>query len=118
MSLNPFNHDGYCSYCGEKEPCSCFDEVCATIKQSIYILVALEDERVMECIAIGDLETANRIEHALRKAYGGANVAMCSRQIDDIPLLIQERIMIDSVVEGVNQRIAKQKQGTPTTRDR
>ena len=95
-----------------------YEQVPSYVKPSIYVLIALEDGKVKECITVSDLETATRIENALRKTYGGANVAMCSRQIDDIPLLIHERIMIDSIVEGVNSRIVKQQQGTPTTRDR
>lgn len=118
MSLNPFNHDGYCGYCGEKEPCPCSDEVCAEVKPSIYVLIALEDERVKECIPVSSIETANKLQKKLIEIYGGANVAMCSRQVDDIPYLIERGMLIDSIVEGVNSRITKQPQGTPTTRDR
>jgi DNA-binding transcriptional regulator of glucitol operon len=52
----------------------------------VYVLVAIdEDQRVRECIVVRDMAVAGRLFDALREIWGGRNVCMASRLIDDIP---------------------------------
>lgn len=53
---------------------------------SIYVLIAVdEDGRVRECVPVSDLKTAQDLYAILREIWGGANVCMTSRKVDDIP---------------------------------
>ena len=56
---------------------------------SIYLLIAIQYEQVKECFAVTELTEANRHFETLKQIYGGANVTLASRAVDDVPLLIQ-----------------------------
>lgn len=64
-----------------------------TDNKSVRVLIALdEDARVRECIVLTDNRQADEIYHRLRSIWGGANVAMASRRVDDLPSNLQERV--------------------------
>lgn len=56
--------------------------------QSIYILVAHDNEKIKECFAVTDLDEARQHFDTLRQTWGGANVAMASRMINDVPFVV------------------------------
>jgi hypothetical protein len=54
--------------------------------QYINILIAIDDnKRVRECIVISKHDKALEIFKKLQIIWGGNNVALCCRLIDDIP---------------------------------
>jgi len=55
---------------------------------SIYLLIAIEYGQVKECFAVTELAEANRHFETLKQIYGGANVTLASRAVDDVPMLI------------------------------
>lgn len=60
---------------------------------SVRVLIALdEDARVRECVVLTDKQQADDLFQRLRSIWGGANVAMASRRIDDLPLNLHEKI--------------------------
>lgn len=60
---------------------------------NVRVLIALdEDARVRECVVLTDKKQADDLYHRLRKIWGGANVAIASRRIDEIPLNLHEKI--------------------------
>jgi hypothetical protein len=60
---------------------------------SVRVLIALdEDARVRECIVLTDDRQADELYQRLRKIWGGANVAMASRAIDQLPRNLEEKI--------------------------
>lgn len=59
---------------------------------NVRVLIALdEDGRVRECIVLTDERQAQQLYGRLRKVWGGANVAMASRLVDDVPSNLQDR---------------------------
>lgn len=63
------------------------------MSQSVLVLIALdEDARVRECIVLTDGPQANDLFKRLRKIWGGANVAMASRKVDDLPMNLREKL--------------------------
>lgn len=52
---------------------------------TVYVLIANDEEKVKECIVLEDLDDANKFFNKLKLIYGGANVAMFSRMVNDIP---------------------------------
>ena len=52
---------------------------------TVYVLIANDEEKVKECIVLEDLDDANKFFNKLKNIYGGANVAMFSRMVNDIP---------------------------------
>jgi len=60
---------------------------------SVRVLIALdEDGRLRECIVLTDTRQADELYQRLRGIWGGANVAMASRRIDDLPTNLGEKI--------------------------
>lgn len=59
-------------------------------RQSVYVLIANEGERVKECIVVSDSTIAHTLFHILKRIYGGACVAMISRAVNEVPLNIQQ----------------------------
>lgn len=57
---------------------------------AIYVLIALEDGRVVECIVVESIDTALSIYEQLKQMHGGANCYLASRKRDDAPLLIHQ----------------------------
>jgi hypothetical protein len=55
---------------------------------SLYVVIAIEDGRVKECIVVETIDIALSIYESLKKTYGGANCYLASRKRDDVPLLI------------------------------
>lgn len=56
------------------------------MNQSVRVLIALdEDARVRECIVLTDTRQADDLYQRLRSIWGGANVAMASRAVDELP---------------------------------
>lgn len=63
-----------------------------TDDKSVRVLIALdEDARVRECVVLTDKRQADELFHRLQSIWGGANVAMASRYIDDLPFNLQEK---------------------------
>ena len=61
--------------------------------ESVRVLIALdEDARVRECVVLTDHRQADELYQRLRKIWGGANVAMASRAIDQLPRNLEEKI--------------------------
>jgi hypothetical protein len=54
-------------------------------KKHVYVLVANEEEKVRKCLVVEDSEWAREIFLKLINIYGGANVCMASRFINDVP---------------------------------
>jgi len=52
---------------------------------TVYVLIANDEEKVKECIVLEDLDDANKFFNKLKTIYGGENVAMFSRMVNDIP---------------------------------
>lgn len=52
---------------------------------TVYVLIANDEEKVKECIVLEDLDDANKFFHELKIIYGGENVAMFSKMVNDIP---------------------------------
>jgi len=59
---------------------------------SVYVVVANEDDKVKECIVLKDLDSAYEIYHALQEIWGARYVALCSRAIGDIPVVVSEHM--------------------------
>lgn len=59
---------------------------------SVYVVIANEEEKVKKCIVFDDFDKAYEIFEKLKTIYGGANVALCSRKINDMPSLLQQEI--------------------------
>lgn len=68
---------------------------------TVQVLIALdEDARVRECVVLTDQRQADDLYHRLRKIWGGANVAMASRAIDELPRNLEEKMpIITSIVQ-------------------
>lgn len=64
---------------------------------SVFVLIALELERVKECIVLEDRVQAFGLFDRLKRIYGGANVTIASRQVNDVPwlLVIPEQEIVD-----------------------
>ena len=61
--------------------------------KSVRVLIALdEDGRVRECVVLTDTRQADELYQRLRKVWGGANVAMASRAVDELPDNLQEKM--------------------------
>lgn len=52
---------------------------------SVYIVIANDCERVQECIAFTGLARAMNYFDYCKAIYGGANVAICARALDEVP---------------------------------
>lgn len=63
---------------------------------SVYVLIANDGERVKECIVTSG-EPPLELYHLLQAIYGGANVSMHSRMINDIPENIQRARMVQTM---------------------
>jgi hypothetical protein len=64
-----------------------------TEMNNVKVLIALdEDARVRECVVLTDDRQADELYHRLRRIWGGANVAMASRAIDQLPRNLEEKI--------------------------
>jgi hypothetical protein len=59
-------------------------------KRCIYVVIANDEERVQECIVLTNSGEANKVYKKLRRIWGGANVAMCSRAVNSIPRNVAE----------------------------
>lgn len=57
---------------------------------SVYVVIANDEERVKECFVFDDADEADGIFKRLKIIYGGANVALCSRKVNDIPFALQQ----------------------------
>lgn len=57
---------------------------------SVYVIIALEADRVKECVVLTDGKVASTIFLALSEIYGNANVAFVSRGINDVPVVVSE----------------------------
>lgn len=55
------------------------------ITLSVYVVIANDYEKVKECIVFSDADKAMEFYSHCRKIYGGANVAFCSRRVDNVP---------------------------------
>lgn len=51
-------------------------------KDSVYVVVANEREKVKACIVFSKVDDAMACYGRLGQIYGAANVAMCSRYVD------------------------------------
>lgn len=73
---------------------------------SVYVVVAMdEDCRVRECFVRSDMNEAWTLYKTLGSLYGGANVCMANRLLDDaIPARIV-RQAVDTQLEGILQGI-------------
>lgn len=72
---------------------------------SIYILVAYDEEsgNFSEIIPISSLAAARQVQTVLQATYGGRNVAMASRYIDDVPYMIKRRLLVKEAVQTALQ---------------
>lgn len=68
---------------------------------NVHVLIALdEDTRVRECVVLTDDRQAHDLLRRLRKIWGGAHVAMASREIDSVPLNLHEKV---ATITGIVQ---------------
>jgi hypothetical protein len=74
---------------------------------SVYVLIANEEERVKECIVVSDLESANEYRKNLIEIYGGANVCMASRFINNIPENIIRKMVREGAITDLDQPIGE-----------
>lgn len=88
----------FCDACGAAGPWGDTVEEALTLygvgrgQRGVFILVAVdEDGRVRECIALTDDRQAQELYGRLRGIWGGANVAMASRLVDDVPANLHDR---------------------------
>lgn len=88
----------FCDGCGAAGPWGDTTEEALTLygvgrgQRGVFILVAIdEDVRVRECIALTDDHQAQEVYAALQGIWGGSNVAMASRLIDDVPSTLHDR---------------------------
>ena len=51
----------------------------------IYVVIALEDGIVKECLTLESRAEAMRVFDQLKKIWGGANVCFLSRKINNVP---------------------------------
>ncbi len=52
----------------------------------VNVIIAIKDGRVAECIVTEDKKLGDSLFKRLREIYGGANVALWSRRIDEVPV--------------------------------
>jgi hypothetical protein len=60
------------------------------VNRFVYILIALEHGEVKECFVLSDVNDAVSWKGSLIEIYGGANVVMASRKIDEKPFLVKQ----------------------------
>lgn len=88
----------FCDGCGAAGPWGDTVEEALTLygvgrgPRGIFVLVAIDDNgRVRECIPLTDDRQAQDLYLRLRGIWGGANVAMASRLVDDVPPNLHDR---------------------------
>jgi hypothetical protein len=54
----------------------------------LYVVIALEEGQVKECIVVETIDLALSVYESLKKTYGGSNCYLASRRRDDVPLTI------------------------------
>jgi len=62
------------------------------MKSHVYVITASEHGEQKECIVVSKVETAVKVFSELISIYGGRNVVMASRAINDIPENIKHRL--------------------------
>ena len=80
-----------CQHCGNVDwdspvNSSTAQKVCAKYTpQLVYVVIANDCERVKECMVFSDDERAKEYFDVCKENYGGANVALWARAVDDVP---------------------------------
>lgn len=49
----------------------------------VYVIIANEEERVRKCVVVTGIDNALLMFDHFKETYGGANVCMASRCVDD-----------------------------------
>jgi hypothetical protein len=53
-----------------------------SITDYVYVVTANKEEKVKECIVLEDFNKAKEVFNCLKTIYGGANVCLCSRELN------------------------------------
>lgn len=75
--------------------------------QSIYVVVAWGDHS-QEVIPVSSWKKAVTVRDVLRRSYGGHNVMLASRRIDDVPYLVRRRMLVDQMSIGTAPNAGKE----------
>ena len=57
-----------------------------TGETKMYILIAMKDKQVSQCIVVEDADLARGVFNRLIEVYGAANVAMHNKIVNDVPV--------------------------------
>lgn len=62
------------------------------MNDSVYVVIANEEEWVKECIVLSNLPKAQEIFGHLKNVWGSANVALVNVRVDNIPFIVASQL--------------------------